>query len=208
MTPSLQDHDLVGHGHRLDLVVGDVDHGRAEPAVQGDQLAAHLDPELGVEVGQRLVEQERLGLLDDGAADGDALALAAGELVRPALRGDGSICRISAALRDARWSISGLGSAQVLQAEAQVLLDVHVRVERVGLEHHRHAARRRQQVVAALAVDVDLAGGDLLEAGDHAQQRGLAAAGRADEDGEGAVVDGEVDAVDDFERLEALPDIA
>ena len=117
-----------------------------------------------------------------------------------------SICRISAALATRAVDL-GLGRAQVLEAEAQVLLDAHMRVERVGLEHHRHAARRRQQVVAALAVDVDLAGADLLEAGDHPQQRGLAAAGRADEDGEGAVVDREVDAVDHFERLEALPDV-
>ena len=99
-----------------------------------------------------------------------------------------------------------MGSALVLQAEAQVLLDAHMRIERVGLEHHRHAARRRQQMVAALAVDVDLAGAHLLEAGDHPQQRGLAAARRADEDRERAVVDREVDAVDDLERLEALAD--
>ena len=71
--------DLVGHGHGLDLVVGDVDHGRAEPLVQLHQLDAHLGAQRGVEVGQRLVEQENLGLAHDGAADGDALALAAGE---------------------------------------------------------------------------------------------------------------------------------
>ena len=46
----------------------------------------------------------------------------------------------------------------------------------------------------------------LLEPGHHAQQRGLAAAGGADEDGEGAVLDGEVDAMDHLERLEALAD--
>ena len=80
----LQHHDPVGHRHRLDLVVGDVDHRGPEPAVQRDQLAAHADAELGVEVRQRLVEQEGLRLLDDGAADRDALALAAGELVRAA----------------------------------------------------------------------------------------------------------------------------
>ena len=62
-------------------------------------------------------------------------------------------------------------------------------------------------MVAALAVDVDLAGADLFEPGDHPQQGGLAAARRADEDGEGAFVDRKVDAVDHFERLEALPDI-
>ena len=35
------------------------------------------DAQRGVEVGQRLVEQEDLGVAHDGAADGDALALAA-----------------------------------------------------------------------------------------------------------------------------------
>ena len=61
-------------------------------------------------------------------------------------------------------------------------------------------------MVAARAVDVDLAGADFLQPRHHPQQRGLAAARRADEDGEGAVLDGEVDAVDDFQRLEALAD--
>jgi hypothetical protein len=45
------------------------------------ELGAHLDAELGVEVAERLVEEEGLGLADDGAADGDALALTAGELL-------------------------------------------------------------------------------------------------------------------------------
>ena len=39
----------------------------------------------GIEIGQRLVEKKRLGLLDDGAPDRDALALSAGQLRRPAL---------------------------------------------------------------------------------------------------------------------------
>ena len=43
-------------------------------------LDAHLGAELGVEVRQRLVEEEDADLLDQRAADGDALALAAGEL--------------------------------------------------------------------------------------------------------------------------------
>jgi hypothetical protein len=38
-----------------------------------------------VEVRQRLVEQERLRLANDRAADRDALALAAGEFARPAV---------------------------------------------------------------------------------------------------------------------------
>ena len=77
----LQHHDLVGHGHGLDLVVGDVDHRRLELVVQPGELDPHLHAQGGVEVGERLVEQEHLGLPDDGAADRDALALAARQLL-------------------------------------------------------------------------------------------------------------------------------
>ena len=72
-----QRHDAVGERHRLGLVVGDVEAGGVEGHVQALDLGAHLDAQLGVEVGERLVEEEQLGLAGDGAADGDALALAA-----------------------------------------------------------------------------------------------------------------------------------
>ncbi len=43
-------------------------------------LGPHLDPQLGIEIAQRLVEQEQFGIANDGAAHGHALALAAREL--------------------------------------------------------------------------------------------------------------------------------
>ncbi len=82
------DDDMVGHGHRLDLVVGHVDRGRMQPVVQRADFLAHVDAQRRIEVGQRLVEQERLRMADDGAAHGDALALATGKLPRIALRAD------------------------------------------------------------------------------------------------------------------------
>ena len=62
--------------------MGDVDHGRAKLLVQPRQLDPHLHAQLRVEVGQRLVEQEHLRVADDGAADRDALPLAAREFLR------------------------------------------------------------------------------------------------------------------------------
>ena len=73
--------DLVGHGHGLDLVVGDVDRGGLQPLVQGLDLRPHRDAQLGVEVRQRLVEQEHLRVAHDRAAHGDPLALPARELL-------------------------------------------------------------------------------------------------------------------------------
>ena len=56
-----------------------------QPLVQRLDLGAHRDAQLGVEVGQRLVEEEDLRIAHDGAAHGDALALAARELARIAV---------------------------------------------------------------------------------------------------------------------------
>ena len=54
----VQHRDARRHRHRFDLVVRDVDHGGPEFGVQALDLDAHLGPQLGVEIGQRLVEQE------------------------------------------------------------------------------------------------------------------------------------------------------
>ena len=66
--------------------MGDVDRGVAEGVVQAAHLEAHLLAQIGVEVGQRLVEQQRLGLDDQRAGERDALLLAAGQLAGIALR--------------------------------------------------------------------------------------------------------------------------
>ena len=126
--------------------------------------------------------------------------------LRLALRAAVSIRRISAA-RFTRCVDLGAWHARGLEAEGEVLVDAHVRIERVALEHHGDAALGGRHLVHALAVDQEVAAGDRLEAGDHAQQRRLAAARGADEDGELAGIDGEVDAVDDLDVAVPLEDL-
>ena len=58
---ALDHRDPVAHGHGLDLVVGDVEGGDAQLALQRGDLGPHLHPQLGIEVRQRLVEQEERG---------------------------------------------------------------------------------------------------------------------------------------------------
>ena len=53
--------DPVPHGHGFDLVVGDVNGRRREAFVEFFQFDAGLDPELGVEVRKRFVEEEDFG---------------------------------------------------------------------------------------------------------------------------------------------------
>ena len=70
------DRDPVPHRHRLGLVVRDIDRRHPEVPLDARDLGAHLDAELGVEVRERLVHEERLRVADDRAAHGDALSLA------------------------------------------------------------------------------------------------------------------------------------
>ena len=50
--------------------------------MQALDLDAHLDPQLGVEIGQRFIEQEDFRISHDRTAHGHALALAARQLAR------------------------------------------------------------------------------------------------------------------------------
>ena len=81
----VHDRDPVAHAERLDLVVRDVDRRRVELLQQRLQLGAHLHPQQRVEVRERLVHQQHVGLRRDRARDRDALPLAAGELGRVAV---------------------------------------------------------------------------------------------------------------------------
>ena len=77
--------DAIRHRERLGLVVGDVDHGHAEPLVQPPDLELHLLAQLLVQRPERLVHQDQLRLEHQRAGHRDALLLAAGELRRPPL---------------------------------------------------------------------------------------------------------------------------
>ena len=101
-----------------------------------------------------------------------------------------------------RRSISGAGVSDLLEAEAHIVPDRQVRIERIGLEHHGDAAVGRRHDGHVGAVDQHAARGRVLQPGDDAQQRGLAAARRADEDDELAVVDLEVDALQHVDLAE------
>src|SRR5262249_30508564 len=73
--------------------------------------------------------------------------------------------------------------------------------------HGDVALLRRHAIDHALA-DADFARRDVLEPGDHAQQGRLAASRRSHQHDEFAVVDEDLDAVDDLYRSKGLSDVA
>ena len=177
--PSRMHRDAVGERQRLLLVVGHVDRRDAELALQLADLRAHLHAELGVEVGQRLVEQQDVGVRARARAParpaaagrrraGPEAALEPGE-VRPCA------ARRSSRARRSRPRRAGAACSP----KATFCAHGHVRPERVVLEHHADVALVRRQRVDAAVAEADLARVRRVEAGDQPQQRRLAAAGRA-----------------------------
>ena len=192
--PVVEHCDALSERHRLDLVVGDVERRHREPLVEPHELRSHLDPELRVEVGERLVHEEAARMPHDRAPHGHPLSLAARERPRLAVEEalEAEQCR---SLLDPPLALR-LRDALRLEREADVRAHRHMRVERVVLEHHCDVTVDRVEVVDDHVADEDLAGGGTFEAGQHAQCRRLAAARRPHEDHELAVRDLEVEVVD------------
>ncbi len=187
----LADHgDPVAHRHRLDLVVCDVEGRRRQVVLDPSDLRAHLHAELRVQVGERLVHQERLRLPDDRAPHRDALPLPSGERFRLPLEElleAEDLRRLSDPAVDLLFR-----ELPKLEAERHVVVDGHVGVQRVVLEHHRDVPFLRWHGVHHAVPDRDRAVGDRLESRDHPKRGGLAAPRRADQDDELPVLDRQV----------------
>ena len=178
--PVAHHRDALAERHRLDLVVRDVDGRRAETVVELRERRAHADAELGVEVRERLVEQERLRLAGDRAAHRDPLALAARELRRPAVeqlreaeqRGDLVDPPRDLGLRRPRAPSgrSRCSGARSCAGRARSVWKTIAMSRSFGARS-----------VTSRVADRDRARGDVLEPRDHAQERRLAAAGRPDQ---------------------------
>jgi hypothetical protein len=102
------------------------------------------------------------------------LALATRELVRAAPVEAGELDQLQGLANPG----PGLGAAHPahVETEGHVVEHAHVGEERVVLEHHADLAPLDGQVLDRLPGDCDAPGIGKLEAGDHPEQRGLAAA--------------------------------
>ena len=78
--PGVEHRDPVGHRERFLLVVGHEDERDPDLALDALELDLHLLAQLEVQRAERLVEQQHLGPVHQGAGQGDPLALAAGQL--------------------------------------------------------------------------------------------------------------------------------
>ena len=194
--------DAVGHGQRLELVVGDDDRRLVEAGQDLLDLAAHGLAQLHVEAAQRLVEEKAGRIADDGAADRDTLLLALGELAGQAVEDVAELQGVA----DPLHPLGELGRRQAIgmQRIGEVLRHRLGGIEGIELEDHGDVAVAGLEVVDPPAGDQHVAAGRRLEPGDHPQGRGLAAARGAEQADDLAGPDREVHVVDRHQPVEAL----
>ncbi|MPM41469.1 hypothetical protein SDC9_88124 [bioreactor metagenome] len=186
--------DPVTERHRLDLVVGDVDGRHPQAGLQRGDLRTGRHPQLGVQVRQRLVHQEHLGLADDRPAHRDPLPLTTGQGLGLALQ---VLLQTELLGRGQHPGLALLvGDVLHLEREAHVVRDGHVRVERIVLEDHRDVAILGGQIGDLAVPDPDGPPGHLLQTRQHAQGGRLAGPRRAHQYHELPVADLQVQPVD------------
>ena len=183
---SLQQHHVVGQARHLVERVADVDDGQRQRLVQAVEI--RQDRRLGgrIERGQRLVHEQEARAHRECACDRNALALAAGQRVDAPLQQGRDAQQLDRLLQ----RNAALGRRNTTAAIVQVAAHIEVREQARFLEHDADgAAVRRHEhalVLPHLAAQREAALGRTLQAGDAAQQRGLARAGGAEQCGDAA----------------------
>ena len=159
--------------------------------LQGQQLLAHGGAQVGVEGGEGFVQQQGPGFGDQGAGQGGALALAAGQLGW-ILAGQGGqpegikpACHRRVPL--AALGMTGRVAPTVTERERHVLVDGQVRKEGVVLKDIGQSsglggkADLAGGVVQGVALQPDVTGVRGEQPGDGLQRQALARSGRADD---------------------------
>ena len=161
--------------------------------MQPADLRTHLQPQRGVQVGQRLVHEHQRRFRHDRPRDGHPLLLPAGQLRRVLVRLAGQPHQPQRLVHPP----GPLGPRDLPHGQAGRGVAPHgqVREQGVVLEHHAETALLRRQLVDAPAVEHDLPVGQRQQPGQAVQRGRLAAAGRPEQRHELAAPDRQVHAL-------------
>lgn len=199
--------DDVRQLQRLAHVVADEDDGLVQLLLQVLHLVLQGLASQGIESGEGLIHQHDGGRSRQGPQHADALLLAAGELRRILVGRLLHVDQLQHLLDD--LIAPGLVVLQQLGDHADVLGHGHVGEQADLLDHIADMPPQFHLVLGVdiLPVDADGAGIGLQQAVDHLHGGGLAAAGRADQDHELSVWNGEIQVLEDRGLAIALGDV-
>ena len=148
----IHDRDVVRHGHRLILVMGDEYEGRSDLALDTRQFLLHIRPQASIQRRHGLIQQQHGRLQHQAARQRDALALAARQLVRTA----GAQALEAHQLEHPLEKPLTLGARRPARLEAidDVVGDAQMREQRIALEHHvDRAPKAGTFAISAPAID-------------------------------------------------------
>ena len=182
--------------------MGDEDGGRVRLALDTANLAAHIEAQPRIEIGQRLVEQEHVGTADESPGQRHTLLLAARHVGRAPVE-QGLDLQKPGKFLD-QFVDRGVVDAAQLQREGDVLIRRHVGIQRVGLEDDADIALLGREVRHVPLADQDTPAIRLQDAGDGEQRRGLAAARGTEQGQHLALFDGKAHVGHGDEAAETL----
>ena len=174
-----EQHQVIGKARDLLWVVRDVDHRQFQFAMQAFEVGQDGGFRGVIERRQGFVHQQQAGLRGQCPRNRDALPFSAGQRLRPARQQLPDAEQLDDVIQ-AAW----LAHAACFQRIQQIGLHVHVWEQAGFLEYIAHAAGMGRQkvlrVLPGLFADAQQAFG-ALQPGHAAQDRGLAAAGGAEQ---------------------------
>ncbi len=164
----IQDENSVGKFEGLLLIMGDEERGDLHFAEERANFASKVEAGDGIERAEGFVEEERPGFEGQGARQGHALSLPAGELRR-------IFCSMFAQADQTEHVIDGLLNESLrlvatLQTERDVLFDRLSRKESMFLKDDAQIAFLRGPGDGCLAIEMNLSAIGLFETGDDPQQ--------------------------------------
>ena len=155
--------------------MGYVNRGNTHLLLHITDGAAHLDTQLGVQIGQRLIHEKHLGMDDNGPGQGHSLLLAAGQALRQAVLVFVDFYHLKNFIHPILHVL--LRHLADFQAVFHVLAYRQVGEDGIALKHHADVPFLGRNIVDDLVVKFDGSPLDAVKPGNHAQQSGLAAPG-------------------------------
>ena len=172
--------NAVRHRQRLFLIVGDQNKGDAQLTLQGQQFDLHVTAQLFVQRRHRFIQQQQLGLVDDGARQGHALLLAARHFIGAARAITGQAHGFQRPVNRAGDRRTRQPWPLLAQAIGDIVKHAQMRKQRIMLKHHVDRAAIGRQIVDPHPVQQHIARGWHLKPRQHPQGGGLAAPRRAE----------------------------